>query len=48
LERLPRWPMVCLPKQIVLPRVVRSVLRVVGISLALICVIAILCAMTLR
>jgi hypothetical protein len=37
-----------MPKQIVLRRVVRSVLRVVGISVALIFVIAILCAMTLR
>jgi hypothetical protein len=58
LERLPRRPMVCLPKQIgegicmrkqiVLPPVVRSVLRVVGISVALILMIGILCAMTLR
>ena len=36
----------CMPKQIVLWQVVRSFLRVVGISVALIFVIAILCAMT--
>jgi hypothetical protein len=35
-------------KQIMVPQVVRSVLRVVGISVALILVIGILCAMTLR